>query len=457
MKLGKNALVLGFSVLLVAFSVFVIQKRSKEQKQTDEDSNKPDQKSIVDNRGPSLTPVAKEQKKGKALQSGEVRLRFDLSKHPFSSQKAADFYYSEYKKLLFPDMPDPSSWIDPILKDLAEKKNLNLTLGQVGRLEVVEAVPLLLDLLKSSENSDIKRISAELLTQFGRKEGIDYFLENYGNKEMMLHQALFDAITFYDRKKYLPQIDRMLNKESQKGQWHGLSLARIIAHFRNESSLDYYLPRLNKHINFDDKDLALLGNIKDDRLVAPLKRQFDQSTKTWAKVAAAYALAKQVGGEYEDFVVDKALASLEMPNARKEPEKYQEWRQKNGGNSGTGVSQAVSYLPELGTEKAVAALEQISEARNNYSKNAIIGLAKIETRESRDALVRLGQQELVRESSEGIYLGNYLAKALSLYDDSEANALASSLFKWEKGKNLSFFLAETKGSAGLFDERIKRW
>lgn len=447
-------------MLFVAFSLFVIQKGSKEQEQADESrrpSYKQDQKTRIDNRSSCPNPLAEEQKKKKVLQPGEVRLRFDPSKHPFSSQEAADFYYSEYKKLLFPDVTDPSSWVDPILKDLAAKKNLNLTLGQVGRLEVVEAVPLLLDLLKFSEDSNIKRTAAELLTQFGRAEGIGYFLENYGNKEMMLHQALFDSITFYDQKNYLPQIKVILNREAQKVQWHGLSLARIVAHFRDQSALEYYLPRLNKHINFDDKDLALLGNIKDDRLVEPLKRQFDQSTKTWAKVAAAYALAKQVGGEYEDFVVDKALASLEMPNARKEPEKYQEWRQKNGGNSGTGVSQAVSYLPELGTEKAVAALEQISEARNNYSKNAIIGLAKIETRESRDALVRLGQQELVRESSEGIYLGNYLAKALSLYDDSEANALASSLFKWEKGKNLSFFLAETKGSAGLFDERIKRW
>lgn len=30
-------------------------------------------------------------------------------------------------------------------------------------------------------------------------------------------------------------------------------------------------------------------------------------------------------------------------------------------------------------------------------------------------------------------------------------------FSAEKGKNLSFFLAETKGFKGLFEERIKRW
>lgn len=456
MKLGKYTITLGLLVLLMALSFFVMKKRNEDSDQTNVSSKENNQKITINDRAESPKPVVQIKEK-QNLKPGEVRLRFDPSKHPFSSKEAADFYYSEYKKLLFPDVSAPSSWFGQILEDVEDGNNLHLALGLVEERELIEATPLLLGLLKNSNDVNIKRKSAKILTQFGKDEGIKFLLNNYDDNDLAPQKLLHDLITQYGLANHLPEIKNLLTKEQTKGGAYGYYPARILAHFGDVNSLDYYLPNLEKKINFDDKDLVLLGNIKDKRLIEPLQRQFDQSTKAWAKVAAAYALSKQIGGEYENFVVDKALASLEMPNARKEPEKYQEWRQKNGGNSGTGVSQAVSYLPKLGTEKAVSALEKISEARNNYSKNAIIGLAKIGTRASRDALVRLAQKEQARESSEGIYLGSYLAKGLSLYNDPEANALASSLFKWEKGKNLSFFLAETKGSKGLFDERIKRW
>lgn len=140
-----------------------------------------------------------------------------------------------------------------------------------------------------------------------------------------------------------------------------------------------------------------------------------------------------------------------MPNAKKNPDQFQLWSSKNAGENGTGVSHAVSYLTEIGTAESVVALEAIAGSENIYSTKAIVGLAKMGTRASRDALLRL------TEEVRGTPRQNYLAKALSLYADDESTNAASSLFDWEKGKNLSLFLAETKGSAGLFDERIKRW
>lgn len=385
------------------------------------------------------------------LLPGEVRLRFNPSKHPFSSVDAAEAYYAKYRSLLFPDAADSRLRDAEVLASLRSGKNLHLAIGQVGELEIVDAVPYLLKFLSKSEDPSIQRLSARLLAQFGKPEGYEFFLENYGSSKLSPNQLLFEIVTFYGREEYVPRIREMLTQEMEKGAWHGRSLARILAFFGDDAALDFYLPKLKGKPDFDDVDMALIANIQSEELVAPLTRQHQESRQTGAKLAAAYALTKQGELEYQDEIIDTALLGINMPNAREHPVQFQSWSVQNGGENGSGISGAMGYLPEIKTVESVRALEEIAATENAYSIEAIIGLAKMETRESRDALLRLTEE--VRGTSRQ----NYLAKALALYADEEAAAAASSLFDSEKVKNLSFFLAETKGSAGLFDERIKRW
>ena len=90
---------------------------------------------------------------GGALLSGEVRLRFAPSQHPFSSEEAASRYYARYRELLFPDLSNPGLVDVEVLAKLTKGEDLHLALGQVGDLEVVDAVPKLIDLLSSSDLS----------------------------------------------------------------------------------------------------------------------------------------------------------------------------------------------------------------------------------------------------------------------------------------------------------------
>lgn len=449
MKVGKYVSILGILVLLGAIVLLVVKKKNEGLQNPTLSHESGNERTTA--KRPSVSGENVEIKKGEKLLPGEVRLRFNPSKHPFSSADAAEVYYAKYKNLLFPDATNPRLRDEDVLADLKSGKNLQLALGQVGELEIVEAVPYLLNFLNESKDPSIQRKSARLLAQFGRSEGFDFLLEKYGSSELSSNQLLFEVVTFYKKKEYLPEIREMLTQEMEKGAWHGRSLAKILAFFGDDAALDFYLPKLKSKPNFDDVDMALLANIKNEKLVRPLIKQYEESSKSWAKLAAAYALTKQGKLEYQTEIIDTALLGISMPNAKKNPDQFQSWVSQNGGENGTGISDAMGYLPEINTVESVEALEAIAAAETVYSKKAIVGLAKMGTRESRDALLRL------TEEIRGTSRQNYLAKALALYADEESTDAASSLFDWEKGENLSFFLAETKGSAGLFDERIKRW
>lgn len=449
MKTGKYVFILGVLVLLGGIVLLVVKKNNEGLQHPSSSHESRNERTT--GKQSSVSGENFEIKNGGKLLPGEVRLRFNPSKHPFSSKDAAATYYATYKNLLFPDASNPRLRDEDVLADLKNGKNLQLALGQVGELEIVEAVPYLLKFLKESKDPSIQRTSAKLLAQFGRSEGFDFLLENYGSIQLSSDQLLFEAVTFYKRKEYLPKIREMLAQEMEKGAWHGRSLAKILAFFGDDAALDFYLPKLMNKPNFDDVDMALLANIQSEKLVAPLIKQYEESSKSWAKLAAAYALVKQGKIECQAEIIDTALLAISMPNAKEIPGHFQSWSSQNGGENGTGISDAMDYLPEIKTGESVRALEEIAAAETVYSKKAIVGLAKMGTRESRDALLRLSEK--VRGTSRQ----NYLAKALALYADVESTAAASSLFDCEKGKNLSFFLAETKGSAGLFDERIKRW
>ena len=388
---------------------------------------------------------------GSELLPGEVVLRFNPKKHPFSSQVSADAYYYTYRKLISSNSLGNHLVYDEVLNNLKNERDLESSLGQVGLLEMVEAVPHLVRFLNNTYSPRIQRKSARLLAQFGQSDGFEFLIDNYNSENLSVNQVLFETLTFYEQVEYVPRIREMLKQEMQKGEWYGRSLARILAYFGDESALEFYLPKLTNEIDIGITDIELLANIKSKSLAELLNHLYTNADNSLINLAAAFALTKQGEFEYQEKIVDTALLALSMPNPRHSPDDFQKWSSKHGGENGSGISAATRYLAQIPTLDSVGTLEVIASSGTAYSRAAIIGLAEMGTRESRDALIRLVNE--IR----GISLQNYLANALVLYSDKEATAAALNLFDWEKGKYLSFFLAETKGSNGLFRERIKRW
>lgn len=387
-----------------------------------------------------------------------VRLRFDPRKHPHFSSDSRDYYYNTYKTLLFPKEQDPFSTDRRLIANLKAGRDLSRTLGEIGRLEVAEALPFLIDLLGRSEDPSVLRTAAKLLAQFGNGAGVDFLIREYNNETLAPKKLLFDIITRYQLREYIPKMREILADEQKKGGSHGYYAARILAYFGDPFVVNYYLSELERiDRNFDDEDLGLLGNVNDSKLVAPLMKQFEISDRNRVKTAAAHALARQGMHEYEEFVIERALMGLTIPDLRADERAFQVWVNEHDGEDGSGIAKAVSCLSGLKSEGAARALESLAKERARYAQRAVAGLAKMATRSSRDALLRLAEMENGRESTDGVYLGNYLARALSLFRDSESEEAAISLFDMDKSKNLTFFLAESKGYDGLFTEKIKRW
>ena len=382
--------------------------------------------------------------------------RYDTSRDPKTSPDAAHDYYARREAMIRIFHGDAQ--IENTLKGLRSGKDLMRWLGRVQTHEIIEALPLVAELLNHAD-SNVQQVAAKVLCAFGDKRGLDFVMSKIEGPDSANWWGVFQKdFASQNPTEYLPRIKALLT--SKAGSRVDVYVAaQVLAQLGDADSARYLLPVIEREPHMSVDTILKLANVRDPSVTTLMQKLSNEGSTNDVKHAADVVLANQgdVAAQQRLLEAAKRVTGLPQPQNADGTDKPGLKPKVIGEATPAWDGNAVFAL-EHGMEvvdpaQAVPVLRDIAINADNvrFSRTAIELLAKIGDEEARNALWEVARSVQAKRRTFEDTLFTTTGKALMLFGDPTSASLATTMFGGDKhGMEVSQFLAESRGWNGLF-------
>jgi len=382
--------------------------------------------------------------------------RYDTSRDPKTSPDAAHDYYARREAMIRIFHGDAQ--IENTLKGLRSGKDLMRWLGRVQTHEIIEALPLVAELLNHAD-SNVQQVAAKVLCAFGDKRGLDFVMSKIEGPDSANWWGVFQKdFASQNPTEYLPRIKALLT--SKAGSRVDVYVAaQVLAQLGDADSAKYLLPVIEREPHMSVDTILKLANVRDPSVTTLMQKLSKEGSTSDVKHAADVVLANQgdVTAQQRLLEAAKRVTGLPQPQNVDGTDKPGMKPAVFGEATPAWDSNAVFALEHgmeaVAPELAVPVLRDIAIQADNvrFSRTAIELLAKIGDEAARNALWEVARSVQAKRRTFEDTLFTTTGKALMLFGDPTSASLATTMFSGDKhGMEVSQFLAESRGWNGLF-------
>lgn len=383
-------------------------------------------------------------------------LRYKLESDPAFSRRAAEAYYARREELIRGFHGDAQ--IDSVIPNIKSGENLIRWIGKAQRQEMIQAIPLLVELLTHSDD-DVTHVAAQTLCWFRDKRGFDFVMSKLESAEASRWWGIFEKdFASQHPTEYLPRLKALLASKSDSPV-EAYLVANVVAQLGDAESVKYLLPVIEQEPHMSINTILNLANVRDPSVTNLMQKLSKEGTTNEGKHAADVVLAKQGDVSAQKRLIDAAGRVSGLPQPQNADGSYKPglkpefFGQATPAWDGNAVFALEHGMEVVDPAQAVPVLRDIAIHADNvhFSATAIKLLAKIGDESARNALwdVARSVQALKRTNESTLFTPT--AKALVLFADETSASLATVMFSGDHhGREVCLFLAETRGWEGLF-------
>lgn len=382
--------------------------------------------------------------------------RHDSSRDPKTSTDAARDYYARREAMIRIFHGDAQ--IENTLKGLQSGKDLMRWLGRVQTHEIIEALPLVAELLNHADGN-VQQVAAKVLCAFGDKRGLDFVMSRIEGPDSANWWGVFQKdFASQNPTEYLPRIKALLT--SKAGSRVDVYVAaQVLAQLGDPDSAKYLLPVIESEPHMSVDTILKLTNVRDPSVTALMQKLSNEGSTNDVKHAADVVLANQgdVVAQQRLLEAAKRVTGLPQPQnadgTNKPGMKPAVFGEATPAWDGDAVFALEHGMEVVDPAQSVPVLRDIAIQADNvrFSRTAIELLAKIGDETARNALWDVARSVQAKKRTFEDTLFTTTGRALMLFGDPTSASLAATMFSGDKhGMEVSQFLAETRGWDGLF-------
>ena len=383
-------------------------------------------------------------------------LRYKPQMNPNYSKEAANAYYARRESLIRDFHGNDQ--IDKVMENLKSGENLISWMGMAQRQEMIQAIPLIVEMLKHQDEG-VQRVAAKVLCWFGDKRGLDFVMRKMEGPDSAKWWAVFQKdFAGKNPTEYLPRIKTLLASKAGS-QVEAYVIAKVVAQLGDADSAKYLLPVIESEPHMSIDTILKLANVRDPSVTALMQRLSKEGSTNDVKHAADVVLANQGDVAAQQRLIEAAKRVTGLPQPQnadgtdKPGLKTQIFGEATPAWDGNAFFALEHGMEVVDPAQAVPVLRDIAIHADNvqFSATAIKLLAKIGDEAARNALWEVARSVQAKKRTFEDTLFTPTAKALMLFGDETSTSLARVMFSGDKhGMEVSQFLAETRGWDGLF-------
>ncbi|MFN7562566.1 MAG: hypothetical protein ACK5TH_12355 [Prosthecobacter sp.] len=387
-------------------------------------------------------------------------LRYKPQRNPNYSKEAAEAYYERRHSLIRGF--HGGGQIDRVMSNLKSGTNLLRWMSMAQQREMIQAVPLFVELLNHQDES-VRRVATEILIWFGDKRGFDFVMSQMEGPDSTKWWSIFDKdFASATPTEYLPRLKALFASKSDN-KVEAYVIAKVLAQMGDADAARHVLPVVERDPHKSVNTILKLANVHDSSVTASMQKLSKEGSPDKVKHAADIVLGKQGDTAAQQRLIQAAKKVISLPQSQNadgtdipglKPKFIGEVTPSWDINAVFALEHGMEVVAP---EQAVPVLRDIAIHADNvyFSRTAVELLAKIGNEAARNALWDVARSAKERKRTFEDTIFTNIGKALILFDDETSASLATIMFSGDThGMETSQFLAETRGWDGLFKLEI---